>query len=45
MERTKSARLRIALSERLSFLIKSGIFFHLWGNFVYRLGVELSGGS
>ena len=31
MERTKSARLGIALSERLSFLIKSGIFLSICG--------------
>jgi len=31
MERTKSARLRIALSERLSFLIKSGILLSICG--------------
>jgi len=31
MERTKGARLGIALSERLSFLIKSGIFLSICG--------------
>lgn len=31
MERTRGARLGIALSERLSFLIKSGIFLTICG--------------
>ena len=31
MERTTGARLGIALSERLSFLIKSGIFLSICG--------------
>ena len=31
MERTRGARIDIALSERLSFLIKSGIFLTICG--------------
>ena len=31
MERTRGARLGVALSERLSFLIKSGIFIAICG--------------
>jgi hypothetical protein len=35
MERTKGARLGITLSERLSFLIKSGIFLSICGTTLF----------